>query len=230
MFENVEQLEREIKEFEQNILASKALIQNINEATAAIKEQNERFGDESDRLILRINEVPADIDETVKENINRLIEENRNIADGLSAIASEVKTYEGMIEDKYDEMLSETMQKLNEVLSEVSSYKTAAKKGNDETLLKANEMLMATVEAAAESFKTESGKYTESLDKLTVQLTKSEAELESKYKELIAKSENTNSQIIKELAELKSTVNSKNTLIMILVVVSIVVSAVAIVL
>ena len=230
MFENVEQLEREIKEFEQNILASKALIQNIKEATAAIKQQNERFGDESDRLILRINEVPADIDETVKENINRLIEENRNIADGLSAIASEVKTYEGMIEDKYDEMLSETMQKLNEVLSEVSSYKTAAKKGNDETLLKANEMLMATVEAAAESFKTESGKYTESLDKLTVQLTKSEAELESKYKELIAKSENTNSQIIKELAELKSTVNSKNTLIMILVVVSIVVSAVAIVL
>ena len=230
MFENVEQLEREIKEFEQNILASKALIQNIKEATAAIKQQNERFGDESDRLILRINEVPADIDETVKENINRLIEENRNIADGLSAIASEVKTYEGMIEDKYDEMLSETMQKLNEVLSEVSSYKTAAKKGNDETLLKANEMLMATVEAAAESFKTESGKYTESLDKLTVQLTKSEAELESKYKELIAKSENTNSQIIKELAELKSTVNSKNTLIMILVVVSIVVSAVAIIL
>ena len=135
-----------------------------------------------------------------------------------------------MIEDKYDAMLSETMQKLNEVLSEVSSYKTAAKKGNDETLLKANEMLMATVEAAAESFKTESGKYTESLDKLTVQLTKSEAELESKYKELIAKSENTNSQIIKELAELKSTVNSKNTLIMILVVVSIVVSAVAIIL
>ena len=230
MFENVEQLEREIKEFEQNILASKALIQNIKEATAAIKQQNERFGDESDRLILRINEVPADIDETVKENINRLIEENRNIADGLSAIASEVKTYEGMIEDKYDAMLSETMQKLNEVLSEVSSYKTAAKKGNDETLLKANEMLMATVEAAAESFKTESGKYTESLDKLTVQLTKSEAELESKYKELIAKSENTNGQIIKELAELKSTVNSKNTLIMILVVVSIVVSAVAIIL
>ena len=230
MFENVEQLEREIKEFEQNILASKALIQNIKEATAAIKQQNERFGDESDRLILRINEVPADIDETVKENINRLIEENKNIADGLSAIASEVKTYEGMIEDKYDAMLSETMQKLNEVLSEVSSYKTAAKKGNDETILKANEMLMATVEAAAESFKTESGKYTESLDKLTAQLTKSEAELESKYKELIAKSENTNGQIIKELAELKSTVNSKNTLIMILVVVSIVVSAVAIVL
>ena len=230
MFENVEQLEREIKEFEQNILASKALIQNIKEATAAIKQQNERFGDESDRLILRINEVPADIDETVKENINRLIEENRNISDGLSAIASEVKTYEGMIEDKYDAMLSETMQKLNEVLSEVSSYKTAAKKGNDETLLKANEMLMATVEAAAESFKTESGKYTESLDKLTAQLTNSEAELESKYKEMIAKSENTNSQIIKELAELKSTVNSKNTLIMILVVVSIVVSAVAIVL
>ncbi len=230
MFENVEQLEREIKEFEQNILASKALIQNIKEATAAIKQQNERFGDESDRLILRINEVPADIDETVKENINRLIEENRNIADGLSVIASEVKTYEGMIEDKYDAMMSETMQKLNEVLSEVSSYKTAAKKGNDETLLKANEMLSATVEAAAESFKTESGKYTESLDKLTAQLKKSEAELESKYKELIAKSESTNGQIIKELAELKSTVNSKNTIIMVLVVVSIIVSAVAIIL
>lgn len=230
MFENVEQLEREIKEFEQNILASKALIQNIKEATAAIKEQNERFGNESDRLILRINEVPADIDETVKENIDRLIEENRNIADGLSAITSEVKTYEGMIEDKYDAMLSETMQKLNEVLSEVSSYKTAVKEGNDETLLKANELLKATVENAAENFKTESGKYTEALDKLTVQLTKSEAELESKYRELIAKSENTNGQIMKELAEIKSTVNSKNTLIIILVVVSIIVSAVAIIL
>ena len=153
MFENVEQLEREIKEFEQNILASKALIQNIKEATAAIKEQNERFGDESDRLILRINEVPADIDETVKENINRLIEENKNITDGLSAIASEVKTYEGMIEDKYDAMLSETMQKLNEVLSEISSYKVSAKEGNDETLLKANEILKATIEAATESFR-----------------------------------------------------------------------------
>lgn len=201
MFENVEQLEREIKEFEQNILASKALIQNIKEATAAIKEQNERFGDESDRLILRINEVPADIDETVKENINHLIEENKKITDSLSAVASEV-----------------------------SSYKTLAKEGNDDTLLKANEMLKATIEIATESFKTESGKYTESLDKLTDQLTKTEAELEAKYRELIAKSENTNDQIIKELAELKSTVNSKNTLIMILVVVSIIASALGIIL
>lgn len=230
MFENVEQLEREIKEFEQNILASKALIQNIKEATAAIKEQNERFGDESDRLILRINEVPADIDETVKENINRLIEENKNITDGLSAIASEVKTYEGMIEDKYDAMLSETMQKLNEVLSEISSYKVSAKEGNDETLLKANEILKATIEAATESFKAESGKYTESLDKLTAQLTKTEAELEAKYRELIAKSENTNDQIIKEITKLKSTVDSKNTIIMILIVIGIIVSALSIIL
>lgn len=230
MFENVEQLEREIKEFEQNILASKALIQNIKEATAAIKEQNERFGDESDRLILRINEVPADIDETVKENINRLIEENKNITDGLSAIASEVKTYEGMIEDKYDAMLSETMQKLNEVLSEISSYKVSAKEGNDETLLKANEILKATIEAATESFKAESGKYTESLDKLTAQLTKTEAELEAKYRELIAKSENANDQIIKEITKLKSTVDSKNTIIMILIVIGIIVSALSIIL
>lgn len=230
MFENVEQLEREIKEFEQNILASKALIQNIKEATAAIKEQNERFGDESDRLILRINEVPADIDETVKENINRLIEENKNITDGLSAITSEVKTYEGMIEDKYDAMLSETMQKLNEVLSEISSYKVSAKEGNDETLLKANEILKATIEAATESFKAESGKYTESLDKLTAQLTKTEAELEAKYRELIAKSENTNDQIIKEITKLKSTVDSKNTIIMILIVIGIIVSALSIIL
>lgn len=230
MFENVEQLEREIKEFEQNILASKALIQNIKEATAAIKEQNERFGDESDRLILRINEVPADIDETVKDNINRLIEENKNITDGLSAIASEVKTYEGMIEDKYDAMLSETMQKLNEVLSEISSYKVSAKEGNDETLLKANEILKATIEAATESFKAESGKYTESLDKLTAQLTKTEAELEAKYRELIAKSENANDQIIKEITKLKSTVDSKNTIIMILIVIGIIVSALSIIL
>ena len=68
------------------------------------------------------------------------------------------------------------------------------------------------------------------MDKLTAQLTKTEAELEVKYRELIAKSENTNGRIIKELAELKSTVSSKNTLIMILVVASIIVSAVAIVL
>ena len=43
MFESVEQLEKEVKEFQQNILASSDFVNNLNEIVAAISAQERDF-------------------------------------------------------------------------------------------------------------------------------------------------------------------------------------------
>lgn len=51
MFENVDQLEREVREFQENILASKELVRNLEQLVVAAKAQQEQLAKSTDDLL-----------------------------------------------------------------------------------------------------------------------------------------------------------------------------------
>ena len=54
MFENVDQLEREVREFQENILASKELVRNLEQLVVAAKAQQEQLVKSTDDLLRSI--------------------------------------------------------------------------------------------------------------------------------------------------------------------------------
>lgn len=60
MFENVDQLEREVREFQENILASKELVRNLEQLVVAAKAQQEQLVKSTDDLL---RSIPTSVEE-----------------------------------------------------------------------------------------------------------------------------------------------------------------------
>lgn len=119
MFENIDQLEKEIREFEKNIIASKDLIQSIRDTITAIRDQNEKFGLESDRLMMRLSEIPDEVSEKNDIFLSQVSKEYESSVMKIQAFESLLENKHGStlvsIEDKF-EALNDVMQNYKEKL------------------------------------------------------------------------------------------------------------------
>ena len=210
MFDNVKQLENEIKDFEQNILASKELVQNVKSVAEAVKLQTESLNSESGKIMRELQAVPANLRSVNEEFVDQLQRETQKVNDDFSrqiqayfsyleSSTAEVKKYHETLTTKYNLLLAETQKEMD-----------------------------AAIVKASESFKTESEKYTAELIASVEALKKYEATLNSKYDSLLKKSEQLQIKVTNDISEIKNAVNGKMTILMVLVIVSIVLSAVGI--
>ena len=117
----------------------------------------------------------------------------------LEVSTAEVKKYHETLTTRYTELLGQTQKEM------------------DTAIVK-----------ASESFKVESEKYTSELIASVEALKKYENTLNNKYDSLLKESEQLQSRVTNDISVIKNAVNSKMTMIMVLVIISIVLSAVGI--
>lgn len=85
MFESVEQLEKEVQEFRQNILASSELIKSIEGLIAATKAQKDSFASESSELLTKMDAHTEALKTSYAEALSKMVKENSKLVSDLSS-------------------------------------------------------------------------------------------------------------------------------------------------
>ena len=73
MFDNIAQLEKEIQEFQANILASKELLQCLNDLTEAVKQERETLAGSMTDLQTSVEQHTSDNTRKVGDSVNSLL-------------------------------------------------------------------------------------------------------------------------------------------------------------
>lgn len=292
MFENVEQLEKEIIEFEQNILASRDLIISLRNINDSIKNQNESISKELQKIIAQFKAIPGEISDDNIAFQNALNEANKALFDankkeldtynlGIKKSVDSIHAYESGLEQRYDALLKDTYDSLTKTEENINakidkavydihvyekqveakaeellatmnsqikqtqsdflnntqrfvdlihSYEDSLESRNQDVINKTIEMLNNCIESTEKSFKEETNKYTNELLSSVTEMKRYEQLLDAKYNELIIQAQQTNDALMNQINKTYKAVNSKSNLLMVMVIISIVVSAIAIIL
>lgn len=131
MFENIAQLENEVKEFEKNILASKALIEHLNSLIDAINANNSAFEKGSELLQQAVNNKTISDAEALDKLISYVQHSN-------TSAVEEVKNYNSGIQNSFTHNTSEiiaSVQSLAEAnASSLDNTLEDIRSSNDETV------------------------------------------------------------------------------------------------
>lgn len=136
MFENIEQLEQQVKEFQKNILASTALLKSLEELTAAVKQQQVSYDQSAKSLI---------------ENMEQDRAASKEQADELTSTVSRLAT------NATDDIARNNNELLSDFRSSIASYDTTVKGlldklAEDRTALnKQAEQILSSMEKQAQS-------------------------------------------------------------------------------
>lgn len=84
MFEDIVQLENEIKEFRSNILASKELLKCLDDLTAAMKTERETMAKQMSELQTSVEQHTSDNTQKVGDSVDRLLAGHQAAADELA--------------------------------------------------------------------------------------------------------------------------------------------------
>jgi len=79
MFESIEQLEKEVKDFQKNILASSELIKSIESLITATNAQKEDFSATSSELVSKMDSHTEALRKSYEEALAKLVKENRSL-------------------------------------------------------------------------------------------------------------------------------------------------------
>lgn len=108
MFENIAELEKEVQEFEQNILASSQLVKSIEQLAEAAEEQMRSFSRNSELLLRKIEQQNAEAKAALHDDMGTLL------SDGAIKIQGEAhREIEAVItrlqqtRDEYAELIRE---------------------------------------------------------------------------------------------------------------------------
>ena len=272
MFDNVKQLENEIKDFEQNILASKELVQNVKSVAEAVKQQTESVNSDVSRIINELQAVPGKLQTVNDTYAKQLKDETKKVSDdftsrinayqnSLDTSTAQVKNYHETLTTRYTALLDETQERMNDVsdrfntkiateaerinhdlnqqiqsyVNSVNSSTADVKKYHETLTVRYNDLLAETqkemndaIVKASESFKAESEKYTAELIASVEALKKYENTLNGKYAALLQESEQLQAKVNDQIGEVRNAVNSKMTILMVLLIISIILGAVGI--
>ncbi|MFE8700899.1 hypothetical protein ACFYKX_09750 [Cytobacillus sp. FJAT-54145] len=205
MLESIDQLEKEIETFHQNVLASNEFNQLISSLLEQIKKQKEEFSHSSTDLLEKISTSTITIQEHNKRALDELIRTIHSQTSDLSVQSSNVI-------EQLKEVPATTEQK-NEVLREhvTSSVRELENLINSlpDQVKSANSIVMGEELA---KFKAEQDRYFSELGKVEETISAYKTELETKHSAFLRKLESTNiDQIYKLAQETKDSMNKRFT-------------------
>lgn len=228
MVGSIENLEREIEQFQKNVMASSELVKLLNQMLDQIKSQNESFNQKSNDLISRIDKVPENI-ETANNTCNDQIKSDvaNELEQSLSKFSDEQNQYIRSLEEtrsqiqKYiehsDLQKNEVDIKITDILKRCDLLIEQIKTDNDRTI---GEIKLSVDKIASDrisELKTEQDKYIKTLDEtkqaIVNQLDKLDAFEEhtiNRHSELIKKVESTVEIIKKENDESVESIKKDN--------------------
>jgi hypothetical protein len=104
VFENIEQLEKQVEEFQQNILSSTEFLKGIENLTTIIKKQQIDFDTNSKELLKEMEENNKRLEESLSEHIAVEFEKlGKNNETLVSNLKQSIKEYEGKMSKLLDD-------------------------------------------------------------------------------------------------------------------------------
>ncbi|MCA1318380.1 hypothetical protein LC085_00535 [Bacillus tianshenii] len=207
MLDSIEQLEKEIETFHQNVAASNNLYKLISTLIEQIKKQEEEFSHSSTDLLDKISASTITIQENNNHSINELISRIHSQTSEFSVesnrIIEQLKEVPATTEHKNEVLRNHVSSSVRELERLINSIPDQVKSAN--ILVMRNEL---------EKFKAEQDRYIYELGKVERTVTTYKTELEMKHSAFLSKIESTNIEQIHKLAqETKDSMNKRFTLL-----------------
>lgn len=190
MFDNIEQLERQVKEFQENILASSALVKSIEELTVAVRKQQEEQSETARKLLDDMEQKRVSFQEQAAKILSDIEEQTRTIPNSVAKEnAATVEQIRQAIAD-YDRLLHTSLEQI---------------KSNNEAIAE------KTLKTHTELNKS----YIEQLEKTSSVINDMIEQLELRYNQFLERLESTNiDQLFAEVQKMKKSLETKMTLVL----------------
>lgn len=240
MLGSIEELEKDIELFQQNMAASGELQMLLRQMLDQIKQQNSEFGNQSAALISRVDDLPATIENANVSSNDRVKKEVASEIDrALQSFTNEQEKYLQAIENM-KQQIGESMNQskaqgkafADGVSSAIAKFDESAKRIVDDNssvdiVLKNDiDKLLAERNIA---FVEEQNKYLASLQQTQSEIKNCESQLTAKYTEFIDTLQKINiSNLYDQNIQLKNELNKRTTILMVISAISIVVGIVGI--
>lgn len=238
MLGTIEELEREIDLFKQNIVSSNEMVDLLQNILNQIKAQNQLFDTQSNEFMSKMESIPEILEKANTDSNNRIQKDtSQEIKKAVDSFSARQKIYI----DTLEQAESQIKQFIEQSGIQVKSFKSDAEsltervekipakieELNDANSKKINSYIHAELADVLEKFKSEQGKYIESIHETTERISICESELKNKYQEYLDTLEKTNVSAIYDISQqLKKQFSVKMTILTVVAVISVIVGIV----
>lgn len=207
MFDNVEDLERQVQEFQNNILASNKLIEDIRLLTAAVKAQQQSYEQESQEYLKAVNsyveaihQESAGIRDSVASDVSSAMGSMDQATQRIELSGSEaIKAFSNNADSVQTSVVANVRAVIGETKDAVNEIKTA-----NESILR------AAAERLGEQINANQQQYISQLESTQKSLTVMKDSLNEKYSEFIRQLGNTNvDQLSKATQDMRRSLETK---------------------
>lgn len=238
MLETIEELEKEIDEFQNNIAASGEMVLALKQMIEQIKQQNSEFDMQSKALLSRLDTLPANIENTTIANNERIrsdvvselnkslqafSDEQGKYIISLQGVQKTIQEFSDLAKEQgksFREQTNAMNESMNSALSDLNG-----KIQNTTNLLKQD--IDVSVSERNKEVIVAQEKYIKEIDNANVSMKKCEEALDSKYKDFLSVLEKMNiSNIYEQNIQLKEELRKKTTILMVISAVSILIGVV----
>lgn len=238
MLETIEELEKEIDEFQNNIAASGEMVLALKQMIEQIKQQNSEFDMQSKALLSRLDTLPANIENTTIANNERIRSDVASeLNKSLQAFSDEQGKYiislQGVQKtiQEFSDLAREQGKSLREQTNEMNENMNSALSDLNEKIQNTTNLLKQDIDVSVSERNKEvivaQEKYIKEIDGANVSMKKCEEALDSKYKDFLSVLEKMNiSNIYEQNIQLKEELRKKTTILMVISAVSILIGVV----
>lgn len=238
MLETIEELEKEIDEFQNNIAASGEMVLALKQMIEQIKQQNSEFDMQSKALLSRLDTLPANIENTTIANNERIRSDVASeLNKSLQAFSDEQGKYiislQGVQKtiQEFSDLAREQGKSFREQTNEMNENMNSALSDLNEKIQNTTNLLKQDIDVSVSERNKEvivaQEKYIKEIDGANVSMKKCEEALDSKYKDFLSVLEKMNiSNIYEQNIQLKEELRKKTTILMAISAVSILIGVV----
>lgn len=242
MLGTIEELEKDIEQFQKNMAASSELQMLLKQVLEQIKQQNFEFDTQSTALISKVDNLPSIIENAnvssnsrikgdVAAEIDRALQSFANgqgrYLQGLEQTKQQIQGYieRSQTQEKaFSDSVASAIAKFDETASEISADNT-----------KANENLKVDIDKLLEersaAFATEQNKYITFLQQTQEEIKNCESQLTTEYSEFIDTLQKMNiSNLYDQNVQLRNELNKKTTILVVISAISIIIGIVGVIL
>ena len=234
MLETIEELEKEIDEFQNNIAASGEMVLALKQMIEQIKQQNSEFDMQSKALLSRLDTLPANIENTTIANNERIRSDVASeLNKSLQAFSDEQGKYIISLQgvQKTIQEFSDQGKSFREQTNEMNENMNSALSDLNEKIQNTTNLLKKDIDVSVSERNKEviiaQEKYIKEIDGANVSMKKCEEALDSKYKDFLSVLEKMNiSNIYEQNIQLKEELRKKTTILTVISAVSILIGVV----
>ena len=238
MLETIEELEKEIDEFQNNIAASGEMVLALKQMIEQIKQQNSEFDMQSKALLSRLDTLPANIENTTIANNERIRSDVASeLNKSLQAFSDEQGKYiislQGVQKtiQEFSDLAREQGKSFREQTNTMNENMNSALSDLNEKIQDTTNLLKQDIDVSVSERNKEvivaQEKYIKEIDGANVSMKKCEEALDSKYKDFLSVLEKMNiSNIYEQNIQLKEELRKKTTILMVISAVSILIGVV----